>query len=235
MSNEKGAVIVSGASKGIGRSIIEYLLSNDYYVIGVSRSGSTVQHHNYADYLLDITNEKEVIEFYKKEIFKKNKINGLINCSGISRSKLFLFEESSQIKRVIDTNLIGTISMCNGVAKLMGKNKCGVIINISSVLVNMHMAGGIAYTTSKAALNEATKIMAQELSMLNIKVYGINMAPFETDMLLEQEKKFVQSVIDRMTISRPINNKALGPWICSLLNIESLLFTGTIFNAGMIT
>ena len=234
MLKDKCAVIVTGSSKGIGKSIIEFLLQKNLKIIGISRTGSNITHHNYIDIILDITNENNVLDFFKSNILRSYKIEGIINCCGISRSRLFLLESINEIKKIIDTNLIGTISMCNGAAKIMSKNKSGVIINISSVMVNMHMAGGIAYTTSKAALNEATKIMAQELSKSNIKVYGINMAPFESNMLLEQDIKFVQTVLDRMTIHRPISIKELGPWIYSLLATDSILFTGCIFNAGMI-
>lgn len=229
----KDFVIVTGASRGLGKSLALRLLADGFSVLGVSRTGSDISHKSYLDFKLDISDQVQVLKFFSDVSRNKLNIHGLINCSGISKSALAVMESPKEMRRIYETNVFGTFSMCSSVSKIMIRNKSGVIINIGSVLVNMHLSGGISYTTSKAAVAEMSKILATELYDYNIKVYCVNLSPFESDMLDDQQEKFKNAIFDRMLLKKPIGIEELYPWVLILLQTENNIFSGNIFNVGM--
>lgn len=231
--SDKDFVIVTGASRGLGKSLIQLLLADGFSVFGVSRTGSDISHESYMDCKCDITDQAQVLKIFSELTRNKINIRGLINCSGISKSALAVMESQKEMRRIYETNVFGTFAMCSSASKIMIRNKSGVIINIGSVLVNMHLSGGVSYTTSKAAVVEMSKLLATELYDYNVKVYCINLSPFESDMLEDQQEKFKSAIFDRMLLKKPISIEKLYPWISFLLQTESNVFSGNIFNVGM--
>ena len=180
----KGNVFISGASRGIGKSIANYFADNDYKVIGTSRNDFEFDNksENLIPIKLDITSRDDIKECFNELKSKDLLPDILINNAGITSDQLFLKMKDDDWDNVISTNLTGTYNLTKIFIRNMIKNKNGRIINISSVAGLMGNPGQVNYSSSKSALNGFTKSLAKEIGSRNITVNSIAPGFINTDM-----------------------------------------------------
>ena len=180
----KGNVFISGASRGIGKSIANYFAENDYKVIGTSRNDFEFDNksENLIPIKLDITSRDDVKKCFNDLKSKDLLPDILINNAGITSDQLFLKMKDDDWDNVISTNLTGTYNLTKIFIRNMIKNKNGRIINISSVAGLMGNPGQVNYSSSKSALNGFTKSLAKEIGSRNITVNSIAPGFIDTDM-----------------------------------------------------
>jgi NAD(P)-dependent dehydrogenase (short-subunit alcohol dehydrogenase family) len=162
----KNIVLVTGASKGIGKALTEKLLANDFSVIGTSRNGEfDLEHKDFYSLKLDLS-KPESIEIAHKEIFNKfNKIDILINNAGIGPDLDTDFPERDSFNQTFNVNVNGTVFFTEPVIELITQN--GIILNVSSKMGSLDVCertDSVAYRMSKSALNMYTKILTNRLS-----------------------------------------------------------------------
>jgi len=180
----KGNVFISGASRGIGKSIANHFAENDYKVIGTSRNDFEFDNksENLIPIKLDITSRDDVKQCFN-DLKSKNLLPDiLINNAGITSDQIFLKMKDDDWDNVISTNLTGTYNLTKIFIRNMIKNKNGRIINISSVAGLMGNPGQVNYSSSKSALNGFTKSLAKEIGSRNITVNSIAPGFIDTDM-----------------------------------------------------
>ena len=188
----KKVVIITGASRGIGREIAKRLAQKDYKVIANYNNSEEAAKELKKELekegkIIDIVQAdvskregcKKVVEFALK---KYGKIDILINNAGISEYKLFTEETDGDWKNVINTNLYSAFAMSQEVSKNMISNKEGCIINISSIWGMVGASMEVLYSVSKAGINGLTKALAKELGPSNIRVNAIAPGIIDTDM-----------------------------------------------------
>ena len=182
--NNKGNVFISGASRGIGKSIANYFAENDYKVIGTSRNDFEFDNKskNLIPVKLDITSRDDVKKCFNDLKSKDLLPDILINNAGITSDQLFLKMKDDDWDNVISTNLTGTYNLTKIFIRNMIKNKKGRIINISSVAGLMGNPGQVNYSSSKSALNGFTKSLAKEIGSRKITVNSIAPGFIDTDM-----------------------------------------------------
>ena len=180
----KGNVFISGASRGIGKSIANYFAENNYKVIGTSRNNFEFDNksENLIPIKLDITSRDDIKECFNELKSKDLLPDVLINNAGITSDQLFLKMKDDDWDNVISTNLTGTYNLTKIFIRNMIKNKNGRIINISSVAGLMGNPGQVNYSSSKSALNGFTKSLAKEIGSRNITVNSIAPGFIDTDM-----------------------------------------------------
>ena len=180
----KGNVFISGASRGIGKSIANHFAKNDYKVIGTSRNNFEFDNksENLIPIKLDITSRDDIKECFYELKSKDLLPDVLINNAGITSDQLFLKMKDDDWDNVISTNLTGTYNLTKIFIRNMIKNKNGRIINISSVAGLMGNPGQVNYSSSKSALNGFTKSLAKEIGARNITVNSIAPGFIDTDM-----------------------------------------------------
>ena len=180
----KGNVFISGASRGIGKSIANHFAENDYKVIGTSRNNFDFDNklENLIPIKLDITSRDDVKKCFNDLKSKDLLPDILINNAGITSDQLFLKMKDDDWDSVISTNLTGTYNLTKIFIRNMIKNKNGRIINISSVAGLMGNPGQVNYSSSKSALNGFTKSLAKEIGSRNITVNSIAPGFIDTDM-----------------------------------------------------
>jgi NAD(P)-dependent dehydrogenase (short-subunit alcohol dehydrogenase family) len=172
----KKIVLITGASKGIGKSIAEKMLNENYFVIGTSRNGEikNLEHKDFYSLKLDLANESS-IENAHKEIFNNFKrIDILINNAGIGIDLDTFIPERESFNLTFDVNVTGTVFFTESLIKLINDN--GIILNVSSKmgsLNNCKRVDSVAYRMSKSALNMYTTILKNRLNE-NIKVASIH-------------------------------------------------------------
>jgi NAD(P)-dependent dehydrogenase (short-subunit alcohol dehydrogenase family) len=159
-------VVITGASRGIGRALAERFLAAGYFVIGTSTSNhNTRNHENFVLYKLELSDAKSISSFVKRVRSLKKKIDIFVNNAGywdFRDESLFL--DTKVLKDVLEVNLVGPIAVCE---KLSSSFTPGChILNISSrrgSFGSTHEIKYPAYSISKAALNMYTKILATRL------------------------------------------------------------------------
>ena len=197
----KPTILISGASKGIGKEIAGHYLKQGFRVISISRSASE-PHENHTQYLADISNETEVMKVIKDLKIKKTNIDVLINNAGIANMNFMISTSMSKATEIMNTNFLGVFLLTREVSKMMIRKNYGRIINISSVAVPLHLQWESIYAASKSALEEFTRIIAKELAPFHITANILGPNPIATDLIKNIPDKNVSEVIEKQSIKR---------------------------------
>jgi 3-oxoacyl-[acyl-carrier protein] reductase len=191
-------VIITGASKGLGKEIAIHFVKAGASIAICSRHGDELNNVinelrsiAYSDQLIcgisaDISNPEDVKTFVQFSIERMGSVDCLINNAGIYGPKGNINElDLTKWIAAIQINVLGVLYMCNIVVPYMKRNKKGKIINISGGGATKPMPGLSAYATTKAAIVRFTETMAMELKKDNIFVNAIAPGALNTGMLEE--------------------------------------------------
>lgn len=195
-------VIITGTRKGIGRSLANYFLNQGDYVFGCSRRKSDINHKNYVHHILDVSDEKKVIKMIREVYKKHKKIDILLNNAGVASMNHTFTTPYSTAQKIFNTNFFGTFLMCREVGKFMLKNKSGKIINFSTVAVPLNLEGEMVYSASKAAVEQLTRVLAEEIGSFGITVNAIGPTPVQTDLIKNVPESKIDSLISSQSIKR---------------------------------
>lgn len=231
----KKVMVITGAGKGIGRYLSEYYLSRGFAVIGCSRSESDLDNINYEHYRLNVADEKAVKKMITEISKKYKKIDYLINNAGIASMNHSLLTPLSIVETIFKTNVFGTFVFCRETAKIMSKNKFGRIVNFSTVGVPLRLEGEAIYTASKAAIEMLTKILAKELSSMNITVNAVAPTPTETDLIKNVPIDKITNILERQAINRFSKFEDVVNVIDFFIDGKSDMISGQIIYLGGIS
>ena len=170
MSELTPTAIVTGGSRGIGRTVALTLAAAGYQIYFTYVSRPEAAEQTVADieaqggraraFRLDSGDSEAVARFFAEEIKGKVQLSVLVNNAGITRDTLVLRMKDEDFDAVVNTNLRGAFLFLREAAKIMTRQRCGRIINISSVVGQMGNAGQINYAAAKAGLIGMTKSAA---------------------------------------------------------------------------
>ncbi len=234
MKDSNRVILITGTRKGIGYQLVQYYLSKNYFVIGCSRSESTLQHKNYKHYLLDVSNEEQVVKMFKDIRNNFGKLDVLINNAGMASLNHTLLTPVSTVKKLFETNFLGTFLCSRQAVKLMQKNKFGRIINFSTVAVPLNLEGEAIYASSKCAVEQFTKIFAKEVSSLGVTVNLIGPTPIQTDLIKAVPKIKIDELLAQQAIKRMGEFEDVINVIDFFIKNESNFLTGqTIYLGGV--
>ncbi len=204
----KKNIIVTGATGGIGNSIIKKLDENGANILA---SGTKIDKleklkdnfKNIKILKFDIS-ESDKIENFIEEAGNKlgGNIDCLVNNAGITKDNLAIRMNLDEWKKVIDINLTSTFLMCKSTIKKMLKNKKGKIINITSVVGHTGNLGQTNYTASKAAIVAMSKSLAIEYAKKNININCISPGFIKTAMTDKIDDKFKEIIISKIPSAR---------------------------------
>ncbi len=205
---KKKSIIVTGATGGIGNSIIKKL---DEYGANILATGTNVQKlddlkksfSNLKILKFDI-NQSEKIENFIDEATNElgGKLDCIINNAGITQDNLAIRMSLDEWKNVININLTSTFLICKFSIKKMLKNKKGKIINITSVVGHTGNLGQANYTASKAGIIAMSKSLAIEYAKKNININCISPGFIKTAMTDKIDDKFKEVIISKIPSAR---------------------------------
>ena len=227
-------VLVTGASRGIGREIAKELAQKGYRVIAnYNKSREEAEklqqeNENIEIYKADVSKREEVTKMVQDVIKKYGKIDILINNAGISQEKLFTDVTDEDWNTMINNNLYSVFCVTQEVLPNMINRKQGCIINISSIWGMVGASCETIYSVAKAGIDGMTKSLAKELGLSNIRVNSIAPGYIDTDMnknLTEQEVKEIEQEIPLGKIGKTIDIAKCVNWL-----IEDEYTTGQVIS-----
>jgi 3-oxoacyl-[acyl-carrier protein] reductase len=236
--------LVTGATRGIGRSIATYLSKYGATVVGTATSSSGIeiintyfQENNIKGTakILDVCNKDNCVEIIKQVISEFGSLDILVNNAGITKDNLMLRMKDEDWEKVITTNLTSVFYMSKSVIRYMAKNKWGRIINIGSVVGSIGNAGQVNYAAAKAGIEGFTKALAREMGGRGITVNNIAPGFIDTDMtknLPENHKEHLLKQIPAGRLGRP---EEIATAVCYLASESAGFINGITLsvNGGM--
>ena len=233
-------VVITGASRGIGREIAKNLAKKGYKIIAnYNKSEEAAQElaktsDNIEIYKADVSKRVEVKQMVDYIIKKYGKIDALINNAGISGTKLFTDVTDEEWNKIVNNNLYSAFCVTQEVAKNMIHEKNGCIINISSVWGIVGASCETIYSITKAGIDGMTKSLAKELGPSNIRVNSIAPGIIDTDMnknLSNEDIKNIEEEIPLEHIGKTLDISKCVEWL-----LEDNYTTGQVIsiNGGWI-
>lgn len=231
-------IIITGASRGIGRETAKLLARNGHTVIAnYNKSEEKAkelqeklkkENINIDIYKADVSKREECKALVEYTIKKYKKIDVLINNSGISLWEPFTDLTDEKWEKIMKTNLYSAIAMTQETIKYMIHEKQGCIINISSIWGMVGASCEVAYSVTKAGIDGLTKALAKELGPSNIRVNSVAPGMIETKM----NSKFTPEEIKEIKGEIPLGKIGKATDIAKTINwlIEDEFTTGQIIS-----
>lgn len=230
--------VVTGAGRGIGKSIAKKLAACGVKVICVSKSGTceAVADEIKADggnaiaYKVDVA-DKAAVQSTCEALLKENEgIDILVNNAGITRDNLLLRMTDEEWDSVIGTNLTSCFHWIKGLLRPMTKKRWGRIINISSVAGVIGNAGQFNYSAAKAGMIGLTKSLAREVASRLITVNAIAPGFMETDMTKALSPSITEHIMKTIPLKRMGKADDIANVTAFIASEESGYITGQVFS-----
>lgn len=209
---EDQVVIVTGASRGIGRAIAQEIAEEGAKVI-ITYASNKQAAEDVVDQITstgadafcvqsDVRNLEQSKSVVSQALERFGRLDVLINNAGIVRDKALMMMTESEWHDVIDTNLTGTFNLCRAAVVTFMKQRSGRIINISSVSGLVGAMGQVNYAASKAGVIGLTKALAKEVAPYNITVNAIAPGYIESDMTAGIDELKIEEILKRIPLGR---------------------------------
>jgi 3-oxoacyl-[acyl-carrier protein] reductase len=156
----------------------------------------------------------------------------LINSAGIASMNLVVTTPSETVRRIVETNLLGTIYCCQQFAPALIKRGVGRIINFSTLGVPLAIKGEAVYVASKAGVEGFTRVFARELAPHGITVNSIAPGPIDTALIAKVPKENVEAVVRQQIIPRQGTPEDVFNIVSMLLSPKSTMISGETLHVG---
>ena len=234
--------IVTGCSRGIGRTIVELLARNGANIWACARKPSdeflafieklkTETGVRIDPVYFDLADMAQVKEGVKTITAAKLPIDVLVNNAGVIFTAPFMMTTEDKMREQFDVNFFAPVILSQYIARTMARQKSGSIINISSSAAIEGNEGRLAYASAKAALITATKVMSRELGGLNIRVNAIAPGLTQTDMMTgSMAQDALEKTVDRLALKRVGRPEEIAGTVLYLASDLSSYMTGQVLS-----
>lgn len=222
-------IVVTGASRGLGRAICDRFHARGEEVLGLARN---VDGLPFPAIPCDIGSYDAVKSVATTQRRRGVRITGLVNAAGIASMNLAVTTPARVSTDIVQTNLLGTIFCCQLFAPIMLRHKAGAIINFSTIAVALGLKGESIYAASKAGVEAFSRTFAREMAEFNITVNCIAPGPIQTDLLKGVTPAQIERIVARQVIPRQFDAAAICDVVELLLDERGRSLSGQVFHVG---
>ena len=240
MNFKNKKILVTGATGGIGDSIVKKFLSLDASVLGTGTNNEKLEalKKNYPKIetaKFDISEHEKIDEFIENVFSKLGGLDILINNAGITKDNLSLRMKNDEWQKIIDINLSSTFYLCKSAIKKMLKNKYGRIVNITSIVGHTGNLGQANYSASKAGVVAMSKSLAIEYAKKNISVNCVSPGFIQTKMTENISEEMKNTLLSRIPMNKLGTPDDVSNTVAFLCSESSSYITGETIhvNGGM--
>ncbi|AGQ30602.1 3-oxoacyl-[acyl-carrier-protein] reductase FabG [Serratia liquefaciens] len=241
MSFEGKVVLVTGASRGIGRAIAETFVARGAKVIGTATSESGAEAissylgANGKGFALNVVDAQSIDSVLASIRAEFGEIDILVNNAGITRDNLLMRMKDDEWQDILNTNLTSVFRLSKAVMRAMMKKRFGRIITIGSVVGTMGNAGQANYAAAKAGLIGFSKSLAREVASRGITVNVVAPGFIETDMTRALTDDQRAGILSSVPANRLGDAKEIASAVAFLASDEAGYITGETLhvNGGM--
>ena len=240
MNFKNKKILVTGATGGIGDSIVKKFLSLDASVLGTGTNNEKLEalKKNYPKIetvKFDISEHEKIDEFIENVFSKLGGLDILINNAGITKDNLSLRMKNDEWQKIIDINLSSTFYLCKSAIKKMLKNKYGRIVNITSIVGHTGNIGQANYSASKAGVVAMSKSLAIEYAKKNISVNCVSPGFIQTKMTENISEEMKNTLLSRIPMNKLGTADDVSNTVAFLCSESSSYITGETIhvNGGM--
>ncbi len=240
MNFKNKKILVTGATGGIGDSIVKKFLSLDAHVLGTGTNNEKLEalKKNYPKIetvKFDISEHEKIDEFIENVFSKLGGLDILINNAGITKDNLSLRMKNDEWQKIIDINLSSTFYLCKSAIKKMLKNKYGRIVNITSIVGHTGNIGQANYSASKAGVVAMSKSLAIEYAKKNISVNCVSPGFIQTKMTENISEEMKNTLLSRIPMNKLGTPDDVSNTVAFLCSESSSYITGETIhvNVGM--
>jgi len=229
--------IVTGGTRGIGKSIAESFLKVGARVIATYTSNEAAaaqfrkDNSKFAENIdiqkLDVAKYEEVEKFFKYMDTKYGGFEVLVNNAGIRKDSVLAMMKESDWHDVMNVNLAGIFYMCKFAVKSLMRKRYGRIINISSVMERYGFEGQANYAASKAGLSALTKSLSKEVATRGITVNCVSPGFIATELIEDLPDKLRESYLARIPLKRFGSTEEVAACVLFLASKEASYVTGS--------
>jgi 3-oxoacyl-[acyl-carrier protein] reductase len=232
--DSRKVALITGASRGIGRGLVEHFLSDGYRVAGCSRGAAPAIDGDYEHSCIDIADEKAVQGWVKGVARSHRRIDVIVNNAGEYAQTPAMLTAGGTLEKLMRINYMGSFFASREAAKVMVRQKSGRIINMASMACGLHSEGASAYAATKSAVIEYSKVLAKELAKSNVTVNVVAPSMVETDMLEELGEKSRESALQSLTLKRSCSLDEVNHVVAFLASDLAACVTGQVIYLGLV-
>lgn len=233
--------IVTGGSRGIGFATVEAFLREGATVILTASSTASAEKAvdalkvKYPDAKVEgiapnLSSLEDMKQAVGEVVGKYGRIDILVNNAGVSESTPLARYTEETFDRVIELNVKGVFNATRAVSDIMEKQGSGVILNTSSMVSIYGQPSGVAYPTSKFAVNGITVSLARELGPKGIRVNAVAPGVIETDMMKAVPKQVLEPIVEQIPLRRMGQPSDIANAFVFLASDEASYITGVVLS-----
>ena len=231
-------VLVTGATGGIGASILDVFHRNGYNVCvtGTNEKKLNKIKNKYSNNIncipCNLENESQIDNLVEQAYDYYGPTHILVNNAGITKDNLFLRMKDEEWSSVIDINLNSNFKLTKRILKVMIKERWGRIINISSDAAKIGNTGQSNYVASKSAIEGLTRTLANEVASRGITVNCVSPGFIDTEILNTIDEKMLQNMIEKIPLGRIGKIEEIASAVYFLSLEESAYITGQVLHVN---
>ncbi len=229
MQKESKKILITGASRGIGKDIALKSKEKGYEVLGTSTTNegvSSLKENGIHGLQLDLNDKKSVESFNYLLTEEHPDIAVLVNNAGITRDNIVLRMTEEEWMDVLNINLNGAFKISKTVLKFMLKKRWGRILNITSTSASTGNRGQANYAAAKAGIEAFSKSLAKEVGSRGITVNAIAPGYIQTDMTKVISEKVKEEILSQIPLSRFGKPEEISQLVDFLISDEASYITG---------